>query len=116
MESQNLEKQVVKYIYDHYASPDISLEEIASENDISISYVSKLVKEETGESFSNILQNLRMEKFKELLLTTDQPIKELVQEVGYYDVSNFTRKFRKENNIMPGEYRKKFKQSKTKLT
>jgi len=116
MESQNLEKQVVKYIYDHYASPDISLEEIASENDISISYVSKLVKEETGESFSNILQNLRMEKFKELLLTTDQPIKELVQEVGYYDVSNFTRKFRKENNITPGEYRKKFKQSKTKLS
>lgn len=116
VESENLEKQVVQYIYDHFASPDISLEEIASENDISISYVSKLVKEETGESFSIILQNLRMDKFKELLLTTKEPIKALVQEVGYYDVSNFTRKFRKENGITPGEYRKKNMQNKTMLS
>lgn len=108
-ESNQIEKNVVQHIFENYHSPDISLEQIASENNISISYASKLIKEETGESFSNILQSLRMNRFKELLLTTKMPIKELVTEVGYYDVSNFTRKFRQENDMTPGQYRKKYR-------
>lgn len=108
-ESSLIEKNVVQFIFEYYNSPSISLEQIASENNISISYASKLIKEETGESFSNILQSLRMNRFKELLLTTNSPIKELVTEVGYYDVSNFTRKFRQENEMTPGQYRKKYK-------
>lgn len=115
-QSNDIVKQVVQYVYANYDSPDISLEEIASNYNISISYASKLVKDETGESFSNILQSLRMKKFIELLLTTDEAIKNLVIKVGYYDVSNFTRKFRKENGITPGEYRKKFSSSRVKIS
>ena len=106
-ESSEIEKNVVQAIYDNYTSADLSLESIASENNISVSYASKLVKEETGESFSNIVQNLRMDQFKELLVSTNRPIKELVAEVGYFDVSNFTRKFRIEHGMTPGQYRKK---------
>ena len=106
-ESSEIEKNVVQAIYDNYTSADLSLENIASENNISVSYASKLVKEETGESFSNIVQNLRMDRFKELLVSTNRPIKDLVAEVGYFDVSNFTRKFRIEHDMTPGQYRKK---------
>lgn len=106
-ESSEIEKNVVQAIYDNYTSADLSLENIASENNISVSYASKLVKEETGESFSNIVQNLRMDRFKKLLVSTNRPIKELVAEVGYFDVSNFTRKFRIEHDMTPGQYRKK---------
>lgn len=106
--SNNIEQQVVEFIYSNYNSLDISLEQIASEFNISISYVSKLIKDETGESFSSIIQNLRMDLFKDLLLNTDKPIKNLVKEIGYYDVSNFTRKFKNENNITPSQYRKKY--------
>lgn len=107
--NNRIEENVVEFLFQNYMSPRISLEQIASDNHISISYASKLIKEETGESFSTILQSLRMNLFKELLLTTTTPIKELVIEVGYYDVSNFTRKFRKENGITPGEYRRKYR-------
>ncbi|MFL2106327.1 helix-turn-helix domain-containing protein [Desemzia sp. FAM 23991] len=110
-ESIKAEQRVVQFIYQNYDSPDISLERIASENNISISYASKLIKEETGKSFSNTIQVLRMGRFKELLLTTKEPIQELVKKIGYYDVSNFTRKFRKENGITPGEYRKRYRES-----
>lgn len=106
-ESSEIEKNVVQAIYDNYTSADLSLENIASENNISVSYASKLVKEETGESFSNIVQNLRMDRFKKLLVSTNRPIKDLVAEVGYFDVSNFTRKFRIEHDMTPGQYRKK---------
>lgn len=108
-ESSEIEQRVVDYLYSHYDSPSLSLEMIASENNVSISYASKLVKDETGESFSNLLQSLRMNKFKGLLMSTNKPIKELVLEVGYYDVSNFTRKFRQENGLTPGQYRKKMR-------
>lgn len=109
IENIEIEKNVVNYIYENYQSPEISLEQIASNNNVSISYASKLIKEETGESFSNIIQNLRMDKFKEMLINTNRPIKDLVKEIGYYDVSNFTRKFREENNVTPGKYRKQYK-------
>ena len=109
IETNEIGKNIVQYIFEEFSSPDISLEQIASEYNISISYASKLIKEETGDSFSNIIQSLRMNLFKELLLTTSTAIKDLVVEVGYYDVSNFTRKFRKENGMTPGQYRKKYK-------
>lgn len=110
-ESNEIGKNIVQFIFEEFKSPDVSLEQIASNYNISISYASKLIKEETGDSFSNIIQSLRMNKFKELLVNTSIPIKELVVEVGYYDVSNFTRKFRKENELTPGQYRKKFKKT-----
>lgn len=109
LESIRIEKDVVNYIYNNYQSSEISLEQIASNNNVSISYASKLIKEETGESFSAIIQDLRMKKFKELLIETNSPIKDLVTEIGYYDVSNFTRKFREENNMTPGKFRKTYK-------
>lgn len=104
-------KDIASYIIDNYAHPGLSLEQIAADYDISLSYASKLVKEETGKSFSSIVQSLRMKQFKNLLTTTKRPIKELVLEVGYYDVSNFTRKFRKENDVTPSQYRKNTKKS-----
>lgn len=110
-ESSKIGHNIVEFIFENYYSPDIALEQLASQYDISISYASKLIKEETGESFTNIVQSLRMNRFKELLVSTSSPIKDLVVEVGYYDVSNFTRKFRKENDMTPGQYRKKFKNS-----
>ncbi|MGO4936298.1 helix-turn-helix domain-containing protein [Fundicoccus sp. Sow4_H7] len=100
-----IEKQVVQIIFENFDSSSLSLEQIASEFNISVSYVSKLVKQETGESFSSIIQALRMEKFKSLLVETNQPIKDIVTQVGYFDVSNFTRKFRKETGLTPSQYR-----------
>jgi len=109
IEKTQIGKNIVNYIESNYDSAEISLESIASNNGISLSYASKLIKEEAGKSFSNILQDLRMERFKDLLVESNKPIKNLVREIGYYDVSNFTRKFRKENEITPGKYRKKYK-------
>ena len=47
----------------------------------------------------------RLEKAMELLENTDRPIRDVVQSVGYIDVSNFTRKFRMATGYTPGEYR-----------
>lgn len=108
--TEELGEKISSYVYQEFSSPDISLEKIAEEYGVSISYVSQLVKEETGETFSVIIQNLRMDKFKDLLVSTSKPINQLVIEIGYFDASNFSRKFRKENNMTPSQYRKKYQE------
>jgi AraC-like DNA-binding protein len=46
-----------------------------------------------------------MEDVKRQLRETDKPIKEIVVQVGYLDVANFTRKFKKIVGVTPGQYR-----------
>ncbi|MCU7700954.1 helix-turn-helix domain-containing protein [Enterococcus gallinarum] len=43
---------------------------------------------------------------KQELVETDLPIKEIIRDNGYYDVSNYTRKFRTIVGVTPGQYRK----------
>jgi AraC-like DNA-binding protein len=53
------------------------------------------------------LQRARMEKAKELLLTTDKPIKEVCMLAGYPRITNFITAFRKIFGYPPGELRRK---------
>ena len=72
---------------------------------LSASYLSKLIKEQTGFTFTQYVWDLRVTTFKEKLISTDEPIKNLVCEIGYVDVANFTRRFRESEGMTPGQYR-----------
>jgi transcriptional regulator GlxA family with amidase domain len=54
------------------------------------------------------LQSLRIEAAKSLLETQNLPLEKIVQQVGYEDLSSFTRLFKKSTNLSPSQYRKKF--------
>ena len=74
---------------------------------MSTSRLSVLFKERTGQSFTKYLINYRMEKAEELLLTTDDQIKQISLQVGYEDYSQFVKMFRKMVLMSPQEYRQK---------
>ena len=97
---------IVEWIQERYPSPDMSLDYAARHFGMTPSYLSKLFKQETGESFSDFLKALRFAAFKKALVATERSIKELVGEVGYWDVSSFTRAFKQLEGMTPGEYRK----------
>ncbi|MGM9903001.1 hypothetical protein A5844_001717 [Enterococcus sp. 10A9_DIV0425] len=99
-----LEQEILHIIHTHFADPQFSLEKLSTQFDVSLSKMSQMVKAETGNGFSKYVQNLRIEKAKELLLTTDLSIKEIVEQVGYTDLSNFTRKFRQSVGVPPGKF------------
>jgi two-component system response regulator YesN len=46
-----------------------------------------------------------MDSIKELLANTDKPVKDIISEIGYMDNASFTRKFKREEGITPGQYR-----------
>ena len=105
VKSQLLDTEIIDYLNRHYKSHNLSLEKMALDFKFSISYLSRLVKELTGQTFSKYIQDLRFNFVKMRLIETDLPIKAIILEVGYYDVSNFTRKFKAIVGLTPGQYR-----------
>lgn len=104
--SHHLRRDLLEYIHKHYKSYDLSLEGLAYHFELSVPYLSKFIKEQTGETFTQYVLSLRMEEVKKQLRETDQPIKEIVVNVGYKDVANFTRRFKQLEGVTPGQYRK----------
>ena len=74
--------------------------------EISMPHLQKLFKANTGMSPIMYLRNLRLEKARELLVTTFKQIKEIRLEVGMINESHFTRDFKKKYGVTPTVYRK----------
>lgn len=94
-----------QYIQKHYAQP-LTLEEVSAASGFSVNYFSTLFKKETGEGFSKYLSRVRVDAAKGLLRETRLPVAEICKRVGYVDLKHFTRTFRAEAGITPGEFRK----------
>ncbi|MBQ8813713.1 MAG: AraC family transcriptional regulator [Lachnospiraceae bacterium] len=92
-------------IEESYSNPDFSITLMADRFHVSIAYMSYLVKQELGQNFSDYLWALRLEKAKELLLTTDTSIDEISVTVGYLNVASFRRKFKQETGLTPSQFR-----------
>ncbi|MFC5402672.1 helix-turn-helix domain-containing protein [Cohnella soli] len=94
-----------RYIEDNYSDPNCSINYLADAHELSESYLSRYFKSETGQTFTDYVVQLRIEKAKLMLVTTDVALKEIIQQVGYYDVSSFIRLFKKMTGVTPGAYR-----------
>ena len=58
-----------------------------------------------GEGFSKYLSRYRIEKAKEILLSSDMLVTEIGPLVGFGDYSTFTRKFKQITGVSPSDYR-----------
>ncbi len=76
------------------------------------SYVSRMLKTHTGRTFNEIVNDLRLEHAKEMLENTDKTIGEISQEVGCFDSSHLSKKFRSKYGASPKEYRNEIKSGK----
>ncbi|MGG3306380.1 AraC family transcriptional regulator [Paenibacillus lautus] len=104
-EHYDIIQYVFHYLESHYAE-EISLEQLASKLNMSPTYLSGYIKEKTGSNFSDQLNAIRITKAKELLQTTNMPIQEVGNRIGYRNVTSFIRMFKKVTGQTPGDYRK----------
>ncbi|NSW89075.1 MAG: AraC family transcriptional regulator [Firmicutes bacterium] len=111
--SAELNNQILEYINANFHDVNLSLESVADEFGFSIYYLSRFFKEQTNYTFTDYVIKLRIEKAKELLSTTDMPIKGIVREIGYTDLTYFMKKFKKTEGITPGQYRELYSARKT---
>ena len=72
---------------------------LAQSMNYSAAYLSRLIKKNTGQSFSELLLDLRLKKSMELLRLTDMRINDIAAKAGYNDI------FKKCTGVTPKEWR-----------
>lgn len=99
--------EVVQFVQRNY-NREISLQQAAEMVNMSPNYLSSLFKKEFGLSFVEYVNQVRIDKAKELLMNTFQKTYEIARNVGFADESYFSRIFKKLTGIRPNEYRKQW--------
>lgn len=94
---------IIRYIQENRF--DISLSELADTFHFSTQYASKLIKQLTGRTFTEIVLHMRMERACSLLSDTKIPVGDIAWQTGYINPEHFIRTFKKKYGVTPGEYR-----------
>lgn len=84
----------------------ISPEQIASMIHMSYTWFRKMFKEYTGMSPGKYIQSVKMEAAKDLLIYTDETVKEIAFKLRYEDMSHFINTFKSTTGSTPAQYRK----------
>lgn len=82
-----------------------SLSELSKELNQPIYYLSKLIKQNTGHNYKELLQIKRLNQAIYLLTTTRLPVADIIVAIGYDNASYFHRVFRNRYGVTPKEYR-----------
>ncbi len=97
--------QIARYIQAN--ATDVTLKSLSSEFHYSPEYASRLIKRTTGQTFIQLLTNIRMENAKQLLRDTSLSVIDIAANVGYDSCEHFIRKFKSHTGKTPNEYRHK---------
>lgn len=93
-----------------YRDPDMSREKVAEQLAISNSYLTQLIKEHTGMSFTSFTNQYRVKEVEKMLHDTSYENFDVVSiglEAGFKSKSAFFSTFKKLNGITPKQFRKK---------
>lgn len=96
---------VFTYILNHYASP-ITLDEVASQAHLTPSAFCRFFRLHTRKTFSQLLNEVRVEHACRLLQESKLPISQIAFSCGYTNLSNFNRQFKEITGLTPGQYTK----------
>lgn len=102
----NIVGTIVSFIEQYYMK-DISLEKISRNMYLSPVYISRIFKEEMGDSPINYLIKVRLSRALELLDDPGMSVKAVARSVGYGDAYHFSKLFKKYYGSSPSKYREK---------
>ncbi|KKO53544.1 response regulator [Paenibacillus sp. DMB20] len=110
MEVQSSRQSVIRKVHlfiEKNLHIDASLRAIADEVHMHPTHLSKIYKLETGQSLSEYMMNVRMERAGRMLTETNLKIYEICEGIGYLDPAYFIKVFRKYYGMTPQEYRER---------
>ena len=88
------------------ADSDVSVEDLAADMNLSRVQLYRKVKNLTGSSPVELLRSARLNRAYQLLLTTDKSVSEVAYSVGFTAPSYFTKCFKEEYGMVPGDVKK----------
>jgi AraC-type DNA-binding domain-containing proteins len=96
-------RKVVNQIANSYISK-VSLEDMATQMNVSTEYLSRLFSKEVGVSFSEYLKEYRVSVAKKLMASSNYKIYEIGEKIGYKDPKYFCKVFKEVTGFSPKEY------------
>lgn len=99
--------EMISYMEHQFKS--ITLSKLAKRFNYSESHCSRIIKSNTGKTFTNIILDIKFNKAKNLLKKSSHSIEEIAILSGFNNIEHFQRLFKKHYDITPGKYRGSFK-------
>jgi AraC-like DNA-binding protein len=108
-EEDEVENEQVNEIFNritrNYAQP-LSAAELAAELGMSDSRFSRFFRRATGNTFTDFVNRIRVNRAGQLLMETDRQITHIGYEVGFNNLANFNRRFLEIKGLTPSEFRR----------
>ena len=104
-QGQRLVLDVLGYIEEHYRDGELNI--LAKQLNYDFYWLSKEIKKQTGKTFTELLQEKRLNQAAYLLQNTAKSVQEIGLAVGYDNQSYFYRIFKAQYGMTPKKYRKK---------
>ena len=98
--------KATSYILEHYTESTLSVQEISKQLDISEVHLRRIFKSAVNISPVKYINFLRLEKAKNMLLSSNLTVFEIADSVGFEDQFYFSRLFKKETGVSPVYYRR----------
>lgn len=102
--SDVLHNEIVEYVNKNYADSELSLEKVSDRFNLNVAYTSTVFRKKTGDTFLHYVENLRIEKACELILTSEYKIAVVAEKVGYTNDASFRRSFKRVMGVSPSQY------------
>ena len=109
--STRAEQQVAavdREIERRFSDPSLSIESIAETLGLSASYTGRVYKQASGKTILDRILEVRMEKARQMLAGTNEPVAVVSEMAGFSSDSYFYKIFKQENGMTPAAYRKQF--------
>jgi two-component system, response regulator YesN len=104
---KNQISSVIQWIHNNYQE-NLLFQDFANKHHVSLSYLSREFKNQTGYKFSDYLMRYRVEKAKQFLEAGIERTGEVGLLVGYLDAKHFSSIFKRIEGVSPSQYKKKY--------
>lgn len=98
-------RRVMRVIGERYKDPRLNLENVANELPMSKVNLSRILNQQVGVTFRELLRSARIEEAKRMLASGRYSVKEVADRVGFVDSHYFSRSFKKLTGVSASDYR-----------
>ena len=97
--------QLANYVFDNFRT--VTMKSLAEEFHYNESYLSALISEKTGQTFTSLMRTLRLSRAEEILRTTPTiKLADVCERVGYNDTVRFIKDFKEKYGVTPAKYKR----------
>lgn len=97
--------KIIRHLHQHYTT-SLKAEELAQLVHMSTNHFHRFIKQRTEQTFTELVNQMRISKACSLLINTTMPITTISDTCGFNNISNFNRRFLQLKELTPSQFRK----------